>query len=168
LVISLNHQLANPGEYDDVSKENSFRSWCRHHEEHWYEGFYGPLTRLASAGLDVEVDAENLAEYASEHVVFTELCPYAYYREFVQLETGVRFRRNTQTADGMARGSNQSLCVPVRVSRRRERWRYISVQGGVPFDRLRLSSLLNDVDTDLFDSLKQWCDDFASKLPQSD
>ncbi len=48
------------------------------------------------------------------------------------------------------------------------RWRYISVQGGVPFDRLRLSSLVSEVDADLLDQLKRWCDDFASKLPQSD
>jgi len=77
LVVSLNHQLANATEYANVSSENSWDTWCTHHRDHWYEGFFGPLTRLAAAATQVDLHGLSLAEYASDHVVFTELCPYA-------------------------------------------------------------------------------------------
>jgi len=49
-------------------------------------------------------------------------------------------------------------------------WRYISTRGGIPFDRIRISSLVRDSDFDgpIVTRIQQWCEDFARKLPYAD
>jgi hypothetical protein len=77
LVMSLNHQRANPGEYVGESRETMWDLQCQHHRQHWYTGFNGPLARLAALSMGQPVENLDLAWYADNHVVFTELCPHA-------------------------------------------------------------------------------------------
>jgi hypothetical protein len=77
LVMSLNHQLPASGGYAGVNAESMWDLQRRHHRDNWYESFFGPLTRVAAAGLGRGIEGLNLAAFASNRVVFTELCPYA-------------------------------------------------------------------------------------------
>jgi len=75
LVVSLNHQLPAPGMYAEVTAANAWDTWREHSRKVWYPGFYRPLTHLAGAvrGDSIELEAE--ADFATERMVFTELCP---------------------------------------------------------------------------------------------
>jgi hypothetical protein len=77
LVMSLNHQLPTVWEYAMVTGESAWHMQCDHHRDHWYEDFFGPLARVAAVAMGLTGDAVDFKSYASEHVVFTELCPYA-------------------------------------------------------------------------------------------
>src|ERR1051326_7604936 len=77
LVMSLNHQRANRDEYTSVTADTSWDMQCQHHRDHWYELFNGPLARVAAAALDTDPSLVDLRAYAGDHVILTELCPYA-------------------------------------------------------------------------------------------
>ncbi len=51
-----------------------------------------------------------------------------------------------------------------------ETWFYVSTQGGIPLDRLRLSELVRDEDVSplVMTRIRAWCEDFAGKLPAAD
>jgi hypothetical protein len=55
----------------------------------------------------------------------------------------------------------------VFVEDRHRTWRYIARQGGVPFDRLRLSGLARDEDltAEVRERIARWCDGYARGLP---
>ena len=73
LVMSLNHQL--PGGQEEVSRETMWEFCRTHNTRYWYTRFFRPLVTLASTALDHDVANEQ--EYASNQMVFVELCPYA-------------------------------------------------------------------------------------------
>lgn len=77
LVMSLNHQVASDDEYADVTRDTLWDLQRLHDRDHWYEAFNGPLARVAATAMGMNPDDIDVAAYASEHVVFTELCPYA-------------------------------------------------------------------------------------------
>ncbi len=74
--MSLNHQL--PGRMATGVTSGTLWDLQRFHDrEHWYESFNGPLARVAAMAMGINPGDVHLATFAADHVVFTELCPYA-------------------------------------------------------------------------------------------
>src|SRR5262249_47442726 len=61
----------------------------------------------------------------------------------------------------------KAFAFPYVLDHRLHDWRYVAKQGGIPFDRLRLSGLARD--EDLSDNVRErmtrWCDAYAARLP---
>jgi hypothetical protein len=83
LVISLNHYV------DPVEREASGRDtgaqytsatyWDQRRAfnmNHWYRDFFGPLARVAATALGDELTKEQEAAFATNRMIFVEICPY--------------------------------------------------------------------------------------------
>jgi len=80
LVISLNPQLGRPEGYDVVETPDAYwRFWRTFNSDYglWLWGpFFNPLVRVASKALGEELPA-NFQKFATNRMIFTEVCPYA-------------------------------------------------------------------------------------------
>lgn len=95
LVVSLNPGKPPAGFYgDDLRRDNGWDFWRRHNEGRWwYRRFFGPLVRVAAMALGETVEAADEPHYATERMVFVELCPFA----------SRRFALSDQTVAALAR-----------------------------------------------------------------
>jgi len=61
----------------------------------------------------------------------------------------------------------RAFAFPFVLDERRHSWKYVAKQGGIPFDRLRLSGLARDEDLseDVRERIARWCDAYALGLP---
>ena len=79
LVVSLNPGKPAPGAYGDaLRRDNGWDFWRRHNEgKWWYSQFFRPLVHVAARALGEEVPRHEEPRFATERMVFVELCPYA-------------------------------------------------------------------------------------------
>jgi hypothetical protein len=84
LVVSLNHQIdSNPPEAstrnagDSDSKEAWWNDRRTMNTDRWYGRFFGPLTRVAAAAMEEHLTPEQESAFATNRMVFVEICPYA-------------------------------------------------------------------------------------------
>lgn len=78
LVVSLNPGKADHGAYGDaLRRDNGWDFWRRHNVEWWYWKFFRPLVQVASLALNEDVPRDQEPLFATERMVFVELCPYA-------------------------------------------------------------------------------------------
>ena len=78
LVISLNPSLAREGEHDHVrEREKWWRLWLEFNRDHWYPTFFRPIVRLAVAAIGEPVPEVEYPDFATDRMIFVELCPYA-------------------------------------------------------------------------------------------
>ena len=84
LVISLNHQIDRDGleilsnKGTGVSPQDAW--WHKRRKmnsERWYGQFFGPLARVAAVALGEQVLREDESPFATNRMIFVELCPYA-------------------------------------------------------------------------------------------
>jgi hypothetical protein len=83
LVISLNHYV-NPDDRKSLPRVTSDRytpqSYWDHRRtfntSHWYGKFFGPLARVAAAALGEQVIREQEPAFATNRMIFVEMCPY--------------------------------------------------------------------------------------------
>lgn len=72
-----------PGYYGRaLTRDSAWDFWRTHNREWWYWRFFRPLVRVAAAALGESVATQAEPAYATERMVFVELCPYA-SRRFV-------------------------------------------------------------------------------------
>lgn len=82
LVISLNPSLAREGQYDHVrAREAWWRLWLTYNRDHYYPTFFDPIVRVAATALGENVPRAAYPHFATDRMLFIELCPYA-SREF--------------------------------------------------------------------------------------
>lgn len=106
LVISLNPRL-NPRDPDaqDWYRDQRFtpaaywEHWRRFNTRHWYPPFFSPLVKLAAGALGIAVEPADIPSFATNQMLFVELCPYGSQKfslsrhtveELVRSEPGVR------------------------------------------------------------------------------
>src|SRR5690348_5845721 len=80
LVMSLNHQKGPPDGYGGpFSPQQYWDFWRRHNATYGWVPFLGPLVHVAALALghDLPASVEEQRLYATERMVFVELCPYA-------------------------------------------------------------------------------------------
>lgn len=83
LVISLNH-YANPDAREALDgyasaehTPDTYWDYCRRYNtKHWYPRFFGPLARVAAAGLGEALTREQEPTFATNRMIFVEICPY--------------------------------------------------------------------------------------------
>lgn len=83
LMVSLNPRV-KPTEteaiqwYDDqrFTPESYWRHWRRFNENHWYPTFFYPRVRLAARVMGESVSREKARWFATERMLFVEMCPY--------------------------------------------------------------------------------------------
>jgi hypothetical protein len=83
LVISLNHQIDRDGPEmlsDQASGSSPEDAWWHQrrkmNSERWYGQFFGPLARVAATALEEKVAREDESAFATNRMVFVEICPY--------------------------------------------------------------------------------------------
>jgi hypothetical protein len=83
LAISLNHQVNPDAPYfrsrlgEPHPTADSYWDYCRTFNlHHCYRPFFGPLARVAAAGLGQPLPKERECEFAANQMIFTEICPY--------------------------------------------------------------------------------------------
>ena len=74
LVISLNQKRHNAGE--GFTPKSYWDHWRCLHRKHWYKRFYRPRVRPAATALGVQITPEQEPEFATNRVIFIEMCPY--------------------------------------------------------------------------------------------
>ena len=74
LVISLNQKRHNAGE--GFTPRSYWDHWRCLHRKHWYKTFYGFRARPAAAALGVQITDEQQPEFATNSMIFVEMCPY--------------------------------------------------------------------------------------------
>lgn len=79
LVVSLNPGKPPAGFYgEELRRDNGWDFWRRHNEgKWWYARFFKPLAQLAAHALNEELLPGTEPAFATERMVFIELCPYA-------------------------------------------------------------------------------------------
>lgn len=79
LVVSLNPGKPEAGAYGNaLRRDNTWDFWRRHNEgKWWYWRFFRPLVQLAAQALGEDVTRTDEPLFATERMVFIELCPYA-------------------------------------------------------------------------------------------
>jgi hypothetical protein len=79
LVVSLNPGKPPAGFYgNELRRDNGWDFWRRHNEgKWWYARFFKPLAQLAAYALNEELPPGTESGFATERMVFVELCPYA-------------------------------------------------------------------------------------------
>jgi hypothetical protein len=84
LVISLNHQIDRDGtelpmhQASGTSPEDAW--WLQRRRmnlDRWYGHFFGPLARVAATALEEQVAREDESAFATNRMIFVEICPYA-------------------------------------------------------------------------------------------
>ncbi|MYA20228.1 MAG: hypothetical protein F4Z25_08215 [Chloroflexi bacterium] len=75
LVISLNQKRNNAGE--GHNPKSYWDHWRCLHRKHWYKRFYRPRVRPAATALGIEITPEEEPGFATNSVIFVEMCPYA-------------------------------------------------------------------------------------------
>ena len=96
LVVSLNPGKP-PAEFygGELRRDNAWDFWRRHNSgKWWYWRFFRPLVRVAALALDEEVARETEPNFATERMVFVELCPYASRRFALPAETVAELSRS--------------------------------------------------------------------------
>jgi hypothetical protein len=87
LVISLNHHI----DPDDQETSDRYASakytpdtyWDDRRTfnmNHWYRAFFGPLARVAAAALGERLTREQEPDFATNRMIFVEICPYSSQR----------------------------------------------------------------------------------------
>ena len=80
LVVSLNQARREEEEDWHVAQRYTSQSYRDHwrflNRDWWEPGFYRPLVRLAGTALDLAVDQDDEAAFATTRMIFVELCPY--------------------------------------------------------------------------------------------
>ena len=86
-VISLNPSLAREGEHDHVrEREQWWRLWLEFNRDHWYPTFFRPIVRLAVAAIGEPVPEVEYPDFATDRMIFVELCPYASHEFSIERE----------------------------------------------------------------------------------
>lgn len=95
LVVSLNPGKPPAGFYgDELRPDTAWDFWRRHNAgKWWYWRFFRPLVRVAALALDEEVPRAAEPGFATERMVFIELCPYASRRFGLPTETVAELSR---------------------------------------------------------------------------
>jgi len=80
LVVSLNQARREEDEDWHVAQRYTSQSYWDHwrflNRDWWEPRFYRPLVRLAGTALDLAVDQDDEAAFATTRMIFVELCPY--------------------------------------------------------------------------------------------
>ena len=79
LVVSLNPGKPPAGFYgNELRRDNAWDFWRRHNEGKWfYSRFFKPLAQLAAEALNEDLPKGKEPIFATERMIFVELCPYA-------------------------------------------------------------------------------------------
>ena len=84
LVVSLNHQIdSHAPEASSRQDSESFAKEARWNDrrtlntDRWYGRFFGPLTRVAAAAMQEHLTSEQEPAFATNRMIFVEICPYA-------------------------------------------------------------------------------------------
>jgi hypothetical protein len=118
LVVSLNPAKPPAGYYrGELTSETAWDFWRTHNTRWWYTRFFRPLVRLASTALGEEAPVLGPEErrFATERMVFVELCPYASKRFSLDTEVLVDLGRN-DIGFGFAQHVRQILLEQARPS----------------------------------------------------
>lgn len=78
LVVSLNPSLARPGHADHVETQEAWWNyWLEFNRHSWYGVFFRPLVRVAATALGEPIAEAAYPDFATDRMIFVELCPYA-------------------------------------------------------------------------------------------
>lgn len=104
LVISLNQKAHDAGE--GFTPKSYWDHWRYLHRKHWYKQFYRPRVRPAATALGVQITPEQEPEFATNRVIFIEMCPYPSHNSRFSGEDFVALTKEDpgfQTAAGVRR-----------------------------------------------------------------
>ncbi len=78
LFVSLNPQLPGP-EMDGLARTSDawWKFWLTHNRDHWNSTFFPRPTRVASMALGEELSDAELRTFATDRMIYVEVCPYA-------------------------------------------------------------------------------------------
>jgi hypothetical protein len=83
LAVSLNHQVNPDAPYfrsrlgNPRPTPDSYWDYCRNfNRDHCYRRFFGPLAQVAAAGLGESLPSDQECTFATNRMIFTEICPY--------------------------------------------------------------------------------------------